>query len=105
MREKEIEKILVTEVKRLGGRAYKWVSPGNAGVPDRIVIFTGRPPVFAELKTDTGKLSVLQMAQLMRLADLGQQTRVIRGITGLKEFFDEQGYSDTALRIAAKYGL
>ncbi|MFR1871644.1 MAG: VRR-NUC domain-containing protein, partial [Coprococcus sp.] len=34
MSEKEIEKLLVQEVKKLGGRAYKWVSPGNNGVPD-----------------------------------------------------------------------
>ncbi len=39
MRERDIEKILTEEVKREGGRAYKWTSPGNAGVPDRIVIF------------------------------------------------------------------
>ena len=39
MREKDIEKVLVAEVKKLGGRAYKWTSPGNDGVPDRIVIF------------------------------------------------------------------
>ena len=41
MREKEIEKILVTGVKKLGGRAYKCASPGNDGVPDRIVILPG----------------------------------------------------------------
>ena len=44
MLEKEIEKILVTEVKKLGGKAYKFVSPGNSGVPDRIVIFPKKPP-------------------------------------------------------------
>ena len=50
MQEKEIEKILVAEVKKLGGRAYKWVSPGNDGVPDRIVVFPNRKPIFVELK-------------------------------------------------------
>ena len=36
MSEKEIEKILRDEVRKLGGRAYKWVSPGNDGAgPDR----------------------------------------------------------------------
>ena len=44
MRERDIEKILTEEVKREGGRAYKWTSPGNAGVPDRIVIFPNRKP-------------------------------------------------------------
>ena len=33
MREKEIEKKLVDGIRKLGGRAYKWVSPGNDGVP------------------------------------------------------------------------
>lgn len=58
-KEKEIEKILVAEVKKLGGKAYKFVSPGNSGVPDRIVIFPKKPPVFVELKTDTGVLTNL----------------------------------------------
>lgn len=60
MREKDVEKLLTEEVKHLGGRAYKWTSPGNAGVPDRIVIFPGRQPMFVELKTDKGTLSALQ---------------------------------------------
>ena len=55
MKESEIERILVDEVKRLGGRAYKWMSPGNDGVPDRIVILPDTTPIFVELKTDTGQ--------------------------------------------------
>lgn len=89
MREKEIEKILVLEVKKLGGRAYKWVSPGNDGVPDRIVIFPGRPPVFVELKTDTGRLTALQKVQIDRLRSLGQDARVVRGAAGVKAFLEE----------------
>ena len=34
MREREVEKILVDGIRKLGGRAFKWVSPGNDGVPD-----------------------------------------------------------------------
>ena len=89
MREKEIEKILVLEVKKLGGRAYKWVSPGNDGVPDRIVIFPGRQPVFVELKTDTGRLTALQKVQIDRLRSLGQDARVVRGAAGVKAFLEE----------------
>lgn len=105
MRESEIEKILVNEVRRLGGRAYKWVSPGNDGVPDRIVIFPGRPPIFMELKTDTGKLSALQSVQIKRLKDLGQPVEVVKGIKGLKQFFEDYGYLDTASAIATRYDL
>ena len=60
MLEKEIEKILVQGVKALGGKAYKWVSPGNNGVPDRIVILPRKVPVFVELKTEFGSLTALQ---------------------------------------------
>lgn len=89
MREKDIEKILVNEVRKLGGRAYKWVSPGNDGVPDRIVILPGRPPVFVELKTETGKLSALQEVQIDRIKTLGQDVRVLCGLQEVKEFLEE----------------
>ena len=89
MREKDIEKILVAEVKRLGGRAYKWTSPGNDGVPDRIVILPGRPPIFVELKTDRGRLTALQSVQIGRLRDLGQDVRVLYGMDGVSRFLEE----------------
>ena len=50
MKERDIEVLLRDGVKQLGGKAYKWVSPGNAGVPDRIVILPGGKVIFVELK-------------------------------------------------------
>ncbi|MDU2112388.1 MAG: VRR-NUC domain-containing protein, partial [Clostridiales bacterium] len=38
MSEKEIEAYLRIRIKKLGGIAYKFTSPGNDGVPDRIVL-------------------------------------------------------------------
>lgn len=105
MKEKEIEKILVDEVKRLGGRAYKWTSPGNDGVPDRIVFLPDTRVIFVELKTDTGVLSPLQKIQIDRLKKLGQWVEVVKGIQGVKMFFQDLGYADTASRIATRYGL
>lgn len=87
--EKDIEKILVNEVKKLGGRAYKWVSPGNDGVPDRIVILPGMRPAFVELKTETGKLSALQKVQIKRLQDLGQKVEVLYGLEAVKDFLED----------------
>lgn len=94
MREKDIEQKLTQGVKRLGGRAYKWTSPGNDGVPDRIVIIPGRPPVFVELKTETGRLSPLQKIQIKRLQDLGQDARVLYGLQQVEEFLTECGGGD-----------
>lgn len=103
MREKDLEKILVREVKRLGGCAYKWVSPGNAGVPDRIIIFPNRAPIFAELKAEGGKPTQLQESQLKKLSELGQQVSVITGIHGLILFFSNQGHQEISYKLAKKY--
>ena len=110
MLEKDIEKVLVAEVRKLGGRAYKWVSPGNGGVPDRIVVFPDRPPVFVELKAENGKLSVLQTAQLRRLQDMGQDVRVLRGIQEVEQFLEDGGYTfpvvmDVTGEVFYSYGI
>lgn len=105
IKESTIEEVLREQVKKLGGMAYKFVSPGNDGVPDRIVIFPGKTPIFVELKTDTGRLTRLQRVQIDRLQKLGQQVEVVRGMKGLKEFFKDQGYLDAASRIATRYDL
>lgn len=41
MQEKELEARFRERVKAAGGRAYKFVSPGNSGVPDRLVVLPG----------------------------------------------------------------
>lgn len=89
MAEREIEKKLVDGVRKLGGRAYKFVSPGNDGVPDRIVVLPGISPVFVELKTETGRLSSLQNVQIKKLKDLGQDVRVLYGLEDVKRFLEE----------------
>ena len=86
MLEKEIEKFLVREVKKLGGLCYKWVSPGNAGVPDRIVLIPNRPAMFVELKTDKGKLSRLQEVQIKKLRNINNQVYILHGLKEVKEF-------------------
>ena len=65
--EKCTEAYLRDQVKALGGRSYKWVSPGCSGVPDRIVILPGGGVFFVELKSE-GKASTEQ--QRKRQAEL-----------------------------------
>lgn len=88
MKESAIESRLRAGVKSLGGIAYKFVSPGNAGVPDRLVVLPGGKVIFAELKTDTGKLSSLQAFQIRTLEGLGAEVWVVRGEAGVREFLD-----------------
>lgn len=89
MLEKDIEKILVTEVRKLGGRAYKWVSPGNDGVPDRIVILPGLQPIFVELKTETGRLSAIQKIQIDRLRKMKQNVKILYGESQVRDFLED----------------
>jgi hypothetical protein len=59
MREKTIEQYLIKQVKSVGGSCYKWSSPSQRGVPDRIAIL-GDNIYFIELKRPDGKLRALQ---------------------------------------------
>lgn len=70
MLEKRIEKYLVDQVKKAGGRAYKFSSPANRGVSDRIVLLAGRI-WFVELKTLGGKQSPLQKVFQEEVESLG----------------------------------
>ena len=47
--EKDIEKYLKHKIDAMHGLYLKFVSPGHAGVPDRIILIDGRI-VFVELK-------------------------------------------------------
>ena len=65
--EKVLERKLVEKIKKLGGHAYKFVSPNQRGVPDRLCVLPHGITIFVELKT-TGKkptkLQVLCMDEL-----------------------------------------
>lgn len=52
--EKEIEQKLIDMVKRHGGKCLKWVCPGWAGVPDRILLLPGGRIIFVETKRPKG---------------------------------------------------
>lgn len=70
--ERDIERALVAMVKRRGGLCLKWVCPGWAGVPDRIILLPHGRVIFAELKRPKGgKVSALQKWWAEQLTKLG----------------------------------
>jgi len=92
MREKSIEAYLRDRVRTIGGWAPKWTSPGNNGVPDRIVFLPGGRVVFVELKAPGKKPTQLQLVQHERLRSLGQYVAVIDSrekVDKLLEFLEE----------------
>lgn len=69
--ERDIEARLTRTVRQHGGRCLKWVCPGWAGVPDRIVLLPGGKVVFVELKRPKGgRLSDLQKWWAKQLIDM-----------------------------------
>ena len=70
--EKDIEQKLVKKVKAAGGLCLKWVCPGWAGVPDRIVLLPFGRVVFVELKRSKSEtLRKRQEWWAKKLTDLG----------------------------------
>lgn len=91
MLEKDIEIWLNRKVKTLGGISYKFVSPNNPGVPDRIYIFPGGKVYFVELKTEIGRMSNIQKWQRQRLTDMGCRFRLVKGMEQARELVKELG--------------
>lgn len=89
MRERDVERILTQGIRKAGGAAYKFVSPGNDGVPDRLVVMPGGRICFVELKQDTGELSGLQKIQIGRMRRLGCNVRVLYGAEDVRNFLRE----------------
>lgn len=76
--ESDIEGYLRDQVNKvLGGKAYKFVSPGNTGVPDRLILLPGGRAIFVETKAPGKKPTPKQAAQLKKISDLGFTALVI----------------------------
>nr|DAF08701.1 MAG TPA: Nuclease [Caudoviricetes sp.] len=77
MSEKEIENYLVRKLKIKKGIAYKFTSPGNSGVPDRICMLPNGKLFFVELKSPGKKPRALQVNQIRKITNLGQRVYVV----------------------------
>lgn len=84
MLESRVEAWLKGQTEKHGGMYFKFVSPGNIGVPDRIILYQGRT-YFVELKQDHGVLSEIQRAQIERMQRCGAHVAVVYGKHGAEE--------------------
>ena len=87
--EKDIERWLGNQLKKMGCIYMKFVSPGNDGVPDRIIILPGGGVIFVELKDTTGKLMANQRVQISRLRKQGALVFVVTGMLDAELFVDD----------------
>ncbi len=89
MRESKVERTLISEVKKRGGLAVKFTSPGFVGVPDRLVLFPGGRMAFVELKASGKSLRPLQALRARQLRALGFRVYCIDSKDKIRGVLDE----------------
>ncbi len=99
MREKEVERYLVEEVERAGGKALKFTSPGHAGVPDRLVLLPEGKCVFVEVKAPGKKMRPLQVKMAEQIQALGFPVACVDSEEAVKDvvFFAKDKWRRTFL--------
>ncbi len=89
MLEKEIEKKLVVETKKMHGLALKFISPSFAGIPDRLVLLPKGKIGFVEVKRKGEEPRALQLSRHKLLRKLGFKVFVLDSIDQIKEILNE----------------
>ncbi|PYG90153.1 hypothetical protein LY28_00033 [Ruminiclostridium sufflavum DSM 19573] len=102
IREKDIESYLVKRIKDIGGKAYKFISPGNAGVPDRVILLQHGVSIFVELKAPGKKSTALQQVQQKKISELGFWVQVIDSKQRVDELIEMVGKLESIRKGDAK---
>ena len=89
MREKEIEQKLKVQVNAHDGICWKFVSPGTAGVPDRIILMPKGKIAFVEVKTKGEKPRPLQLSRHRLLRKLGFKVYILDDVSQIGGIIDE----------------
>lgn len=85
--EKSIEQDFKNAIKNVGGLAWKFVSPSQVGVPDRVVLYKGRA-YFVELKRPKGILSPVQKLVFSIMKRHGFDVSVVRNQKDIEDFVE-----------------
>ena len=85
MLEKEIEQELRKQTEALGCLCLKFVSPGRAGVPDRIILAPHGRAIFVELKAPGKKPREIQLFVHKKFRELGFPVYVVDSPAQIQE--------------------
>lgn len=92
MRESGIEAYLKKRVEEAGGMCMKFISPGNNGVPDRIILHPGlSKPTFVETKAPGESARKLQLAVHRRMRKYGAEVCILDDKVKIDAFLKEKG--------------
>jgi len=87
--EAQLEAYFYKAVRAAGGYTFK-LAPTLAGIPDRLVIWPPGVICLAELKTETGVLSKIQIYRHAEIAQYGVTVVVLRGREEVDEWIRSQ---------------
>ena len=90
-REKNVEAYLTKKLSKMDIHCYKVLPDNRVGMPDRIVTLPNGRCIWVELKTDNGKLSIVQQLRHKELRAAGQEVRVVWNKEDADKFADEVG--------------
>jgi len=88
MLENTVEKLLVKRVKQLGGKAYKFSSPSNKAIPDRLCCLPRGRIIFVECKAPGKTPTPLQWKVIRFLQGLGFEVLVIDTLVKVEIFYE-----------------
>ena len=89
MRERDIEGKLRDAVKAMEGVCWKFISPGTAGVPDRIILMPKGRMAFVETKAPGEKPRALLLSRHRLLKRLGFKVYVLDNKADIKKIIEE----------------
>ena len=104
VREKTIEDRLRVGVRKLHGRAYKFISPGHDGVPDRIILLPGARILFVETKAPGKTPTPLQLGQIEYIKALGFRVEVIDNAIDVDILLQELALRQAVTKVNAQLG-
>ena len=90
MKEKIVENHFVWAVERIGGKTYKFTSPGRKGVSDQVACLPDGSTWFVELKTKGGRLSALQKMFMSDMTLLNQRYACLWTTEQIDQWITEQ---------------
>lgn len=106
MYEKDLEMKLIRELKRLDVLALKFVSPGNRGVPDRLIIGHFGNIYFVELKRNKDyKVTKLQRYWNRVLSSRFVKNLIIHNDEELKIFIEDLKKDERYLKPVNRIGF
>ena len=94
--ERQIEQRLVTETRKRGGMALKFVSPSFAGMPDRLILLPDGKMAFVEVKAPGKKPCPLQVKRHAMLRKLGFRVFVLDAASDIPVILKEVMEGDDA---------